>query len=546
MESHDRPARLTFSLAAALGACAMLFAACAPARHPSSTMTFTEQEDVDTLNPILTNEATGVDIDEMTAGYLVLPGAHGTLIPYLTTRVPTQQNGLISRGGRTITYDLRRGVRWSDGKPFTAADVLFSTHEILNPNVNVPSRTGFDDIASIQAPTPYRVVVHLKTANAGFTSEFMYPAVGSGLLPEHVLRGVDVNRASYNGKPLALGPFEVADWTRGSAVVLDRNPYWWGPKPALKHVVYRIVTDDATNINQLHTGELDAFARPFPILEAQLAAIPNTQTLAPPSDGYEHLDFNLSHAVVQDRRVREAIAMAIDRGAIVRKVNHGVGTPACGVIPASSWAYDRGIPCEPYDLARAGALLDQAGWRMGRGGVRMKNGQPLELRLVSTAGEIGREETAVMIQSELARIGVRLNFVRFQANQLFAHVGGILADGKFDMGLYTWYWGSDPASSFSEILGCANRPPAGNNFARYCNPQVDALIADAQTHYDPARRKADYDRAQTFIAHDIPQIVLYDQPLIVTYNDRLRGIAPNGFNPFPYPWLIAAAGSGAR
>jgi len=525
---------------------AIFFFGCShpPAVHPPS-MIYSEGEDIDTLNPILTDEILVLDLSELTQGYLVMPDAHGAMTPSLALRVPTQANGLISSDGMTFTYELRRGVRWPDGTPFTSADVVFSVHTILDPAVNVPSRTGYDQIASIAAPAPDRVVIRLKRPDSSFSSLFFAPGIGSGILPEHLLRGVRLDHAAYNALPSGLGPFQYVRWARGDRVELVASPTWWGPKPSVKQITYAIVADQTTDINELRTGELDADVRPFPITAGQLEALPGITTDAPPSDGFEAVNFNWSDPLLQDRRVREAIASAIDRGAILAHVNHGVGTPACSPMPIVSWAYDAAVHCPPFDPARAAALLEEAGWHRDASGVRRKNGVPLALRLVSTAGNLGRDETATIIQASLAKIGVTLSYVRFPASQLFSHDHGILEDGKFDLALFTEYWGPDPGVGFADLFSCAERAPLGANFSRYCNPQVDAALADAAVHYDPARRKSDYATAQLLLTNDIPVVVLYDQPQIVAFTQRLTGIEPESFGPLPHPWTIAAAG-GAR
>jgi len=532
---------LVYALALIAGSAALFGCTRATAVHPPA-MLYTEGEDIDTLNPILTDEVVVLDLSKLTQGYLAMPDAHGEMTPYLALRVPTQANGLISKDGMTFTYELRHGVRWTDGAPFTAADILFSVRTILDPSVNVPSRTGYDEIATIAAPAPDRVVVRLKRPNSSFTSLFFAPAVGSGILPAHLLRGVALNRAAYNTLPSGLGPFQYVHWTRGDRVELRASPTWWGPKQHLQRITYAIVADQTTDIDELRTGELDADVRPFPIVAGQLEALTGVTTDAPASDGFEAVHFNSTRPVLQDRRVREAIAAAIDRAAIVAHVNHGVGTLACSPMPIVSWAYDAAVHCPPFDPTRAAALLDEAGWHRDASGVRRKNGAPLALRLVSTAGNIGRDETATIIQASLAKIGVALSYVRFPASQLFSHDHGVLEDGKYDLAIYTEYWGADPGVGFTDLFSCAERAPAGSNFDRYCNPQVDAALADGAAAYDTARRKADYARAQLLLTNDVPVVVLYDQPQIVSFTKRLTGIEPESFGPFPHPWTIEVAG----
>jgi len=521
-----------FARGAAFLASVVLLAAClraAPSgtRHPWTTqaeLRWTEAEDIDNLNPLLTTEILVTDLSAMTQGYLVRPDASGTLVPSLALTVPTQANHLISRDGKTIVYKLRHGAVWHDGRAFTSADVAFSVATILDPRFNVANRIGFDDIARVDTPDPYSVIVHLKEPYSPFVSLFLTPHVGSGILPVHLLRGHDLNHATYNALPLGLGPFRYVKWSRGSEVELAAFDRWWGGRPKLRRILYRVIPDATAAVNQLRTHELDGFAR-IPNEEYPSAkAVPGTRTLDFPTTSFDHIDFNVQNPVLADRRVREALAHAIDRKTILEKIDRGSGVITCSPVPTASWAYAARTPCIAFDLAAANRLLDAAGWKMGRGGVREKAGRALRLTLVSTVGNLTRLEAAVLIQSAFAKIGVDLAYRRYPANQLFAHPDGILASGKFDLALYQWFWGVDP--DLSDLYSCAAVSPRGQNEARYCNPQVDRLLHDAIVHYDHARRRADYVRVQEILAHDLPSIVLSGVVGHFTINSDFQNVNP--------------------
>jgi len=521
-----------FARGAALLTCALLLAAClraAPSgnRHAwtrSGELRWTEGEDIDSLNPLLTTEILVTDLSALTQGFLVLPNVAGTLVPSLAVTVPTQANHLISTDGKTIVYKLRHGAVWHDGRPFTSADVAFSVATILDPRFNVADRLGFDDIASVATPDPYTVVVHLKAPYAPFVSLFLTPHVGSGILPAHLLRGQDLNHAAYNGLPVGLGPFRYVRWSRGNDVELAAFDRWWGGRPALRRIVYRVIPDATAAINQLRTHELDGFAR-IPNEEyASAKAVVGTRTLDFPTTSFDHIDFNLQRPILADRRVREALAHAIDRPTILQKIDRGSGALSCSVVPPSSWAYDAHTPCISYDLAAANRLLDEAGWKPGRSGIREKNGRALRLTLVSTVGNLTRLEAAVLMQSAFAKIGVDLAYRRYPANELFAHPDGILASGKFDLALYQWYWGIDP--DVSDLYSCAAVAPRGQNESRYCNADVERLLHDALLHYDRARRRADYVRIQNILAHDLPSVTLSAVTGHFTLNNDFRNVNP--------------------
>lgn len=517
----------------------LLFAltACGGVSHSTQSFSFTEGEDIDNLNPILTDEILVTDLSVLTQGYLITFDARNRLVPSLCLQVPTQANHLISPNGRTITYRLRRGVLWQDGHPFTAADVAFSAKTISDPKVNAASTLGYDQIASVTTPDDYTAIVRLKQPYAAFVSLFLTPGVGSGILPKHLLAGKDVNHAEFNSLPVGLGPFEYTHWSRGSYVEMAAFDGWWGGRPKLRSIVYRIIPDASTAINQLHTRELSAFGR-VPN-EQYLAAreTPRTRTLDFGTTAYEHLDFNVQNPLLQDVRVRQALAHAIDVKTIVQKVDHGSGILSCSPIPVSSWAYDAKTPCYGYDLPAARRLLDAAGWRLHSDGVRYKGETPLRLTLVSTSGSLSRDETAIIIQSAFKEIGAPLQYVRYQASALFANRTGILSIGKYDLSMYAWYWGSDP--DISSLYSCAQRPPQGQNFSRYCNPRVDALLEQALTHYDHATRRANYFRIQQLVGHDVPSVVLFQRVDHIIADDRYRHLDPGPFELFTRPAEIS-------
>ncbi|HEY1656606.1 MAG TPA: peptide ABC transporter substrate-binding protein [Candidatus Tumulicola sp.] len=532
------PASSVARLAVALLLCALT--ACgtvAQSRQATQTFSFTEGEDVDNLNPVLTNEILVTDLSVLTQGYLITFDARNRLVPSLSLQVPTAANHLISADGRTITYMLRRGVHWQDGYPFTAADVAFSAKTIVDPKVNASSTLGYDQITSVATPDDYTVVVRLKRPYAAFVALFLTPGVGSGILPKHLLQGKEINHAEYNALPVGLGPFKYTRWLRGSSVEMAAYDGWWGGRPKLRSIVYRIIPDASTAISQLSTRELSAFGR-VPD-EQYLAArgTPHTRTLDFATTAYEHVDFNVQNPILQDRRVRQALAHAIDVKMIVQKVNHGSGILSCSPIPVSSWAYDSATPCFGYDLPAARRLLDAAGWKLHSDGIRYKSDVPLRLTLVSTSGNLSRDETALIMQAAFKDIGVPLQYVRYQANALFANQTGILSMGKYDLSIYAWYWGADP--DISNLYSCAQRPPHGQNFSRYCSPQVDALLAQALAHYDRATRRAYYRRVQQIVGTDVPSVVLFQHVDHLTADDRFRHLDPGPFQLLTRPGDIS-------
>lgn len=529
-------------LLAVLGGCSSVASRHAGAGGTAGELRFTEGEDIDSLNQLLTTELVSVDIGSLTQGYLFTFDRRDDLVPSLALLVPTRRNGAISRDGRTIVYHLRHGVVWQDGAPFTSADVAFTVKTILDPHVNVASTLGYDDVARVATPDAYTVVVHLKRPYAPFVSLFLTPGTGSVILPKHLLAGQDLNHAAYNNRPVGLGPFEIVRWTRGSSVEMVAFDRWWGGRPKLRRIVYRIIPDADTAINELRTGELDAFGHIPNVQYPAAKAVAHTRTFDVDTTGFEHVDFNLRNPVLADRRVREALVRAIDTREIVRKVDRGSGFLSCSPVPHFSWAYDASTPCYSFDLRASDRLLRAAGWRMGADGLRHKDGRTLRLTLASTVGNLSRDETAILMQSWFRRIGVDLSYRRYQANQFFAHGDGVLDAGTFDLALFSWYWGADP--DLSRLFACASIPPHGQNESRYCNPTVDRLLADALAHYGRARRRADYARVQAILAHDLPEVVLYQVRDHLTIADGFHHVAPGPILLFTRPADLCEASAG--
>jgi len=205
---------------------------------------------IDSLIPQLSGNAGATDIGWFWAAWLFRVGAHGELVPELATEIPTIANGGISKDGLTITYHLRRGVKWHDGAPFDARDVIFSWHAIMNPRNNVLTRSGYDDIASMAAPDPYTVVVRLSRPYAPAIAAFFGPSLTPMcILPAHILAKLpDINRAAYDRAPIGTGPYVLARYDTDTDVILKANPDYWRGAPKVAQVRFIIVPDLNTRL----------------------------------------------------------------------------------------------------------------------------------------------------------------------------------------------------------------------------------------------------------------------------------------------------------
>ena len=494
---------------------------------------------VDSLVPELSGNASASDMAMFWGAWLFRPAPDGSLMPELATEVPTLKNGGISSDGQTIVYHLRRGVRWHDGAPFDARDVIFSWHAIMNPANDVLTRTGYDRIASMTAPDPYTVVVRLKTPYAPAVASFFAPSLGPAcILPAHLLASLpNINRASYNTRPIGTGPFVVDHYESQTTLVLRANPHYWRGPPKLKEVDFLIVPDPNTRVLMMKSHEADLYDQPAANLVAQLQGIPGVHTVDLTFNEFWYLAYNTRHPPLDDVRVRRALNMAVDRGKVIRSIADGIGTPADGDEPPYSWAFDPHVHQAGYDPAAAAALLSSAGWTLAPDGFRYKAGQRLSLDYVTSSGYGEGRAYAALYQETMKRIGVDVHVKMYPTSLLFSAKadGGILNNGKFDVAWTGWIGGIDPDEA--TLWTCDQTPPNGYNFSFLCDPRIDAQERIALASSDRLTRRNAYWRVQELLNEDAPAEFLFWAQLRDAVSDRLIDFKPSPVvSSFSNPW----------
>ena len=418
-------------------------------------------------------------------------------------------------------------MRFADGGALTADDVVFTWQQVMNPRNNVPFHFPYDQAQSVDAKDPYTVVVRLREPSAPFIDGFFNCALQGAILPKHLLGGkADLNRESFNTKPVGSGPFMVERYDINSRLEMVPNPYWYGGKPGLQRVTYRIIPSENTLLVALKTHDIDFYFSAPEQQYRELKDLPGTTVDATPSSQFEMLDFNGGRPPLSDVRVRRAIASGIDWNALARTVYLDVDLPDWGDVFPRSWAYTPQRDPNAYDPARARAALDAAGWKPGSDGVRLKDGKRLELEIVTVAGVIVRENAEVLIQQQLRGIGADVQVHNGPANLLFAPLGagGLLASGKFDLGIYAWTKNPDPDDT--QTAGPDYVPPHGANYSRVADRRIGELERRANLTYDRAARKPIYAELERRIGEVLPYHTLVWRAYINAWNDDLHGVAP--------------------
>ena len=488
------------------------------------------QSDLKNLNPLLNSNTTDVFVDRLMFEPLLSANDKGEPLPMLAAQVPTLHDRGISTDGLTITYRLRHDARWSDGVAVTSHDVKWSWQAIMNPNNNVVSRHGYDDVTRIDTPDDYTAVVHLKRKFSPFVNTFFAESDQPYMIaPAHVLaKYPDINQVPFNSVPsVGDGPFTFLQWVHGDHVTLVRNDGFFMGRPKLKQIEVKVVADEDTSVNLLRTHAIDYMFQASDQTYETLRSAPGVRIVWVNVNGYEYLQFNLSRPLLRDRRVRLALAYAIDKHAIVHTLTFDTQTPATEDIPDWMWAFNPGVRSYPHDPMMARSLLREAGWSPGPDGIMRKGADRLSLLLVTNNSNATRRREALEVQAMLREAGIGTDIKSYPGDVLYAPagMGGILQLGRFDMTASGWYAGIDPDDSTQ--VTCENFPPGGYNYSRYCSPEMQADQRMALEHYDRGTRTAAYYRIQELLWRDNPALFLYWRRQMEPISADFKGFDPN-------------------
>lgn len=495
---------------------------------------FSDAQDVNTLNPYFGQIVDIGYLSAMTMAWLIKWDEHNRPYPELATEVPDQLNGGVSKNGLTITYHLRHGVVWSDGAPFNADDVVFSTRTVLNPATNVISRQGWDRISKIDEPDKYTVVFHLSKPYSPFVETFFSSAGANPcVLPKHLLAQYpNINNVAYNSLPIGIGPFKYLRWDRAQDVILVPNARYFRGLPKLQKVVYQIIPDRNTLLSRLQSHETDMWNLVAAAYVSRVQSLSGFSLWRRPGYQFGHLDFNTQEPAVHDPVVRQALRLAVDRATLREKISHGVGILSEVTTPPTAPYVVKSIPMVPFDIAQANALLDRDGWVRGADGIRARNGVRLSLNFATGAGSPDTDQRIELIRSWWKQIGVDISVRHYPPALMFAPLqqGGIVYSNKWDVIIFAWF--NDAIGDYSPIYDCRAFPPNGQNNLRWCNPTAQAAMMALYGHYQQSQRNKDVEVVQREFVHDAPSIVTGIAEDIYAYNSDLKNFHPNSITPF--------------
>ena len=521
-------AAFAISMAALLCGCTQVSSSSSPESSGPKILRIVGAQEIDALNPLLTNDISGIDCSMFWAGYFFILDDHGRLVPELATEVPTVANGGISGDGLSITYHLRKGVLWQDGAPFTARDVAFTWHAIMNRDNNVASRVGFDRVRDVRVIDDHTIRFDMKEPYAPAIDTLFAPSADPiAILPEHLLAKYhDLNHVPYNRKPVGTGPFIVDSWEQGTGVTMHANPHYWRGRPKLDGVQFLTIHDNETMLVMMRSGEADLYYHMPDGQIPQIGQVAGAHAVVTPFVGYYMLVFNLRHPPLDDIKIREAISYGIDKKRVLADIGHGSGSIALTDQPPWLWAYNPNVPQFDADPDKARALLDADGWKAGPDGIREKRGKRLSFAISTPSGYRDGIDFEGLFTQWMRAIGIDVEVKNYPPDLLYATygAGGIISTSKFDLGFVDWYNGIDPDDSVQWLCGYA--PPVGQNFGDWCDPAYDAAERAALSTFNEPQRKAAYARAQERLAVGLPADFIYFLSRTDLVSDRVVGYRP--------------------
>jgi peptide/nickel transport system substrate-binding protein len=480
--------------------------------RPGGRVVVVSPQEPKTLLPHLDLLTLSREVQRLVFDGLLTLDDKGEYVPRLAAEVPTVENGGVSADARSYTFKLRRDVKWQDGAPFTAADVEFTWKMITDPKLPVPSRVVWQDVARVETPDPHTVRVHFAKPTVAFLGTV---ASDRGyIVPRHLLEGKDIAASEWNRKPVGTGPFGVKEWVAGSHVLLARHAgYWEAGKPRLDEILVRIVPGTAGQRALLQRGEADLQLHVPTADAAFVRGLADYRLVSAPIYAWWHFWLNTEDPILRDRAVRQALAHGIDKAAITATVMGGLVQPLHAALPPAHWAHNPGVKVHGHDPARARALLDEAGWKPGAGGIREKEGRPLSVEILNIAGEAERLQVVQLVQAGWRQLGIDAKIRTIDAPAF----PPTMAKGEFQVA-YGWF-GEEPEPVFTLWLG--------TNWQRYRTEAALDLLRQATATASRAKRLELIRAFQAQAAEDLPTLPLAPRVLLNAAATRLRGYAPS-------------------
>ena len=516
-----------------------------PAAHAKDELVVAMTQMPGTWNPVISSMLAKSLIANMTARPLTAYDANWKLVCLACTELPTVENGKArvidlpdGKKGMEIDFELR-DLRWGDGVPVTTKDVAFTLEVGRHPLSGVASAEGYKRVLKLDSKDDRRFTMTIDRVTFDYNSSALL------LLPAHIEKPIfEANPAEYRNKTafdtqptnpgLAFGPYRLTEIVSGSRITLEQNPTWTGEKPHFKRIVVRIIENTAALEANLLAGGVDYVLGELGLSLDQAISFEKRHgtkydVIYKPALIWEHIDVNLDNKLLADKRVRQAMLLAIDRKAISEKLFDGKQPIAHGGISDLDPMFSPTARQYGYDPAEAKMLLDAAGFSTIRNNVRQNAaGERLSIELGTTAGNRVRELLAQVIQSQLRQVGIEVR-IKAEPPRIFFDV--MNKRNYSGLGMYAWVQrpeGVPRSTLHSKEIPTAENGWSGQNYPGYANPAMDRALDDAERELLVDKRRGFFAEIQKIAADDLPSLPLFFRVDPFVIPKALKGVTPTG------------------
>jgi peptide/nickel transport system substrate-binding protein len=439
----------------------------------------------------------------------------------------------VSEDGLEIVFNLRKNVKWHDGKPFTARDVEFTYRSLIDPNVRTPYSGDFEKVKSLEVIDDHTVkIIYKEVFSPGLASW------GMNIMPEHILQGQDLNTTEFSRNPVGTGPYKLTQWKTQESIILDSNHEYFEGRPYIDRCLFRIIPDNVTMFLELQNKGIDFMG----LTPLQYARQTDTgffkkeyQKFRYQGFNFTYMGYNLKDPKFSDLKVRQAINYAVDRQEIIDGVLLGLGSACTGPFASRSWAYNQNVRQVEFDPQLSLQLLSQAGWQLNKDGLLEKDNQIFEFTLITNQGNDERKRAAEIIQKRLSKIGMK---VKIKVVEWSAFINEFVNKRRFEALLLGWSMSLDP--DIYDIWHSSKTKEGQFNFISYSNPEVDRLLEQGRRVFDRNKRKEIYNQVHRLIYDDQPYLFLYTPDSLPIVSSRFENIniAPAGISYNFIKWYV--------
>ena len=480
-----------------------------------------------TLNPVISTDVYSGEIISLVFDGLISVDSNFNIIPQVAKRWE------IKDSGKVIKFILRNDVYFHDGVKLTAKDVKFTYNKIMDPHVRAENkRADFKDVDTVIVVDDTTLIVKYKKVYA--------PALlswGFSILPKHIYSKGDFNTIEANSKPIGSGPYKFVSWETNQRVRLIRNENYWGLKPKIKYITFKIIIENNAALNAFKRGDIYIYGFADPFKWKNFIKDPSVKNrfyfLEYYTMGFSYIGWNLRRNLFKDKNVRKALTFALNREEIAKSIYLNKAKVCTGPFYFKSWAYDTTIKPYKFSLDSAKYYLKKAGWKDNNGdGILDKNGKKFEFTILMTSGSENAEKILTIYKENLKKIGIVMNIQMLEWATLLDRVH----KRDFDAVILGWALGIDPDIY---MLFHSSQVDHGLNYVGYKNVVVDSLLEKAQHTFDINERKKMYHKVHRILHEEQPYTFLFYRASLVGVNKKLKNVhaSPMGITGY-YPSIL--------